>query len=93
MNKRFIWAAVAAAMSMQINAAEANESTEATETDAKKEVKLSDIVSKPKFSGYLIGNYNATFQDDNNSNTFRISLIRMLTKGRIINDLEYKIEV
>ena len=78
MNKRFIWAAVAAAMSMQINAAEANESTEATETDAKKEVKLSDIVGKPKFSGYLIGNYNATFQDNNESNGFSIRLIRLV---------------
>ena len=49
MNKRFIWAAAAAVMSLQMNAAEANESTEANETEAKKEVKLSDIVGKPKF--------------------------------------------
>ena len=61
MNKRLIWTAVTAAMSLQMNAAEINESNEATETEAKKEVKLSDIVSKPKFSGYMIGNYNATF--------------------------------
>lgn len=92
MNKRFILAAVAAVMSLQMNAAEANESTEANETEAKKEVKLSDIVSKPKFSGYLIGNYNATFQDDNNSNTFSIRLIRLVMTGRILNDFEYKIQ-
>ena len=92
MNKRFIWAAAAAVMSLQMNAAEANESTEANETEAKKEVKLSDIVSKPKFSGYLIGNYNATFQDDNNSNTFSIRLIRLVMTGRILNDFEYKIQ-
>ena len=92
MNKRFIWAAAAAVMSLQMNAAEANESTEANETEAKKEVKLSDIVGKPKFSGYLIGNYNATFQDDNNSNTFSIRLIRLVMTGRILNDFEYKIQ-
>ena len=55
-------------------------------------MKLSDIVSKPKFSGYLIGNYNATFQDDNNSNTFSIRLIRLVMTGRILNDFEYKIQ-
>ena len=87
-----ILAAAAAVMSMQMNAAEANESNEATETEAKKEVKLSDIVSKPKFSGYMIGNYNATFQDDNNSNTFSIRLIRLVMTGRILNDFEYKIQ-
>ena len=92
MKKRFIWTAVAAALSLQMSAVEANESTEATETEAKKEVKLGDIVGKPKFSGYMIGNYNATFQDDNNSNTFSIRLIRLVMTGRILNDFEYKIQ-
>lgn len=95
MKKRSIWAAAAVAFSLPMSAVEANEiteTTETTETEAKKEVKLSDIVSKPKFSGYLIGNYNATFQDDNNSNTFSIRLIRLVMTGRILNDFEYKIQ-
>lgn len=95
MKKRLIWAAAAVAFSLPMSAVEANEiteTTETTETEAKKEVKLSDIVSKPKFSGYLIGNYNATFQDDNNSNTFSIRLIRLVMTGRILNDFEYKIQ-
>ena len=75
MKKRLIWAAAAVAFSLPMSAVEVNETNE---TEAKKEVKLSDIVSKPKFSGYLIGNYNATFQDDNNSNTFSIRLIRLV---------------
>ena len=89
MKKRLIWAAAAVAFSLPMSAVEVNETNE---TEAKKEVKLSDIVSKPKFSGYLIGNYNATFQDDNNSNTFSIRLIRLVMTGRILNDFEYKIQ-
>lgn len=93
MNKRFIWTAVAAALSLQMSAAEMDENNEAAGTDAAmKEVKLSDIMSKPKFSGYMIGNYNATFQDDNNSNTFSIRLIRLTMTGRILNDFEYKLQ-
>lgn len=95
MKKRLIWAAAAVAFSLPMSAVEANEiteTTETTETEAKKEVKLSDIVSKPKFSGYMIGNYNATFQNDNNSNTFSIRLIRLVMTGRILNDFEYKIQ-
>ena len=92
MDKRFILAAAAAVVSLHMNAAEANESSEANETDAKKELKLSDIMSKPKFSGYMIGNYNSTFQDGNNSNTFSIRLIRLVMTGRILNDFEYKLQ-
>ena len=39
MNKRFIWAAAAAVMSLQMNAAGAVEVNETNETEAKKEVK------------------------------------------------------
>lgn len=92
MDKRFILAAAAAVVSLHMNAAEANESSEANETDAKKELKLSDIMSKPKFSGYMIGNYNSTFQDGNNSNTFSIRLIRLVMTGRILNEFEYKLQ-
>ena len=92
MDKRFILAAAAAVVSLHMNAAEANESSEANETDAKKELKLSDIMSKPKISGYLIGNYNATFQEGKNSNTFSIRLIRLVMTGRILNDFEYKLQ-
>ena len=58
MKKRLIWAAAAVAFSLPMSAVEANEiteTTETTETEAKKEVKLGDIVGKPKFSGYKIG--------------------------------------
>ena len=92
MDKRFILAAAAAVVSLHMNAAEANESSEAKETDAKKELKLSDVMSKPKISGYLIGNYNATFQEGKNSNTFSIRLIRLTMTGRILNEFEYKLQ-
>ena len=89
MKKKYIIAAVAAAMSVQMKAAE---ETETTAKETKKEFKLGDVMSKPKFSGYMIGNYNSTFQDDNNSNTFSIRLIRLVMTGRILNDFEYKLQ-
>lgn len=87
-----ILAAVAVAMAMQANAADATEKTGTTVTETKKELKLGDVMSKPKISGYLIGNYNSTFQEGNNSNTFSIRLIRLTITGRILNDFEYKIQ-
>ena len=89
MKKKYIIVAVAAAMSVQMKAAE---ETETTAKETKKEFKLGDVMSKPKFSGYMIGNYNSTFQDDNNSNTFSIRLIRLVMTGRILNDFEYKLQ-
>ena len=89
MKKRLIWAAAAVAFSLPMSAAEVNETSE---REAKRGVRVSDVVGKPKVAGYLIGNCNATFQDDNNSNTFSIRLIRLVMTGRILNDFEYKIQ-
>lgn len=89
MKKKYIIAAVAGALALQVNAAE---ETEAAVTEAKKELKLADVMSKPKISGYLIGNYNATFQEGKNSNTFSIRLIRLTMTGRILNEFEYKLQ-
>ena len=92
MNRKYIIAAVAAAMSIQTNATETTEKTETAVTETKKELKLGDVMSKPKLSGYFIGNYNSTFQEGNNSNTFSIRLIRLTMTGRILNDFEYKLQ-
>ena len=87
-----ILAAIAASLSMQARAAETTEKTNADKKEAPKELKLADVMSKPKISGYLIGNYNATFQEGKNSNTFSIRLIRLTMTGRILNDFEYKLQ-
>lgn len=89
MKKKYIIAAVAGTLALQVNAAE---EAEAAVTEAKKELKLADVMSKPKISGYLIGNYNATFQEGKNSNTFSIRLIRLTMTGRILNEFEYKLQ-
>lgn len=88
MNKKIILATLAAAFSLQIGATEAAE----TETANKKELKLKDIVSKPKFSGYAIGSYNATFREGDNSNGFNLRMVRLMMVGRILGDFEYKIQ-
>ena len=89
MKKKYIIAAVAGALALQVNAAE---EAKAAVTEAKKELKPGDVMSKPKISGYLIGNYNATFQEGKNSNTFSIRLIRLTMTGRILNEFEYKLQ-
>ena len=92
MKKMIILAAIAASLSMQARAAETTEKTNADKKEAPKELKLADVMSKPKISGYLIGNYNATFQEGKNSNTFSIRLIRLTMTGRILNDFESKLQ-
>ena len=50
------------------------------------------IITKPKFSGFAMASYQATFQDGNNSNTFDLRLVRASIEGRILNDFYYKIQ-
>ena len=49
------------------------------------------LASKPKFSGYIIGQYQANFQGSN-SNTFNIRMARASVSGRILGDFEYKVQ-
>ncbi len=50
------------------------------------------IFTKPKFSGFAMASYQATFQDKNNSNSFDLRLVRASIEGRILNDFYYKIQ-
>ena len=59
----------------------------AQETDGKKQ-----LFTPPKFSGFAMASYQATFKDGGNSNTFDLRLVRVSVEGRIINDFYYKIQ-
>ena len=50
------------------------------------------IFTKPKFSGFAMASYQATFQDGTNSNSFDLRLVRAAFEGRILNDFYYKIQ-
>lgn len=54
--------------------------------------KKTPIFSKPKFSGFAIASYQATFQAENNSNTFNVRIVRASVEGKILNELYYKIQ-
>ena len=73
-----------------------DESVTATEQPQKVEVETQKdkppIFTKPKFSGYAIGSYQATFQEGNNSNTFNVRIVRVSLEGRILNELYYKVQ-
>ena len=50
------------------------------------------IFTKPKFSGFAMASYQATFQKTGNTNSFDIRLVRASIEGRILNDFYYKIQ-
>lgn len=50
------------------------------------------IAGKPKFSGYFMGQYQASTQDGSESNSFAIRMARLSVGGRILEDFEYKIQ-
>ncbi|MGN0281720.1 MAG: porin [Prevotella sp.] len=89
MNTKTLTTAFLAVLTLSANATEA---TETQETNGGKDLKLSEVFSKPKFSGYMMGNYNATFKDEGNSNGFSLRMIRLIMTGRVLNDFEYKIQ-
>ena len=49
-------------------------------------------LSTPKFSGYFIGTYTASFQEGNESNVFNIRFLRLMLKGKILGEFEYTIQ-
>ncbi|MGM9699643.1 MAG: porin [Prevotella sp.] len=89
MNTKILTTAIMAALTLSGNATEATETQEVTEN---KNLKLDEVFSKPKLSGYMIGNYNATFQEEGNSNGFSLRMIRLIMTGRVLGDFEYKIQ-
>ncbi len=50
------------------------------------------LFTKPQFSGYIIGQYQASFQHGNKSNTFNLRMARVSVGGRVLGDFEYKIQ-
>ena len=50
------------------------------------------LFTPPKFSGFAMTTYQATFQDGNNSNSFDVKLVRASVEGRIAQDFYYKIQ-
>lgn len=50
------------------------------------------IFSKPKLSGYAIGQYQYSSKDEAESNTFSLRMVRLSLDGRILNDFAYKIQ-
>ena len=89
MNTKIFTTAIMAALALSANASEVTETQESTDS---KNLKLSEVFSKPKLSGYMIGNYNATFKDDGNSNGFSLRMIRLIMTGRVLGDFEYKLQ-
>ena len=66
----------------------ASDIQETTATPAKEK----ELFTKPKFSGYIIGQYNANFKESDKSNSFSLRMIRLSVGGRILDDFEWKIQ-
>lgn len=50
------------------------------------------LFSKPKFSGYAIGQYQYSSQHEAESNSFSLRMIRISLDGRILGDFAYKLQ-
>lgn len=50
------------------------------------------LFSKPKFSGYAIGQYQYSSQHDAESNSFNLRMVRVSVDGRILGDFAYKLQ-
>lgn len=102
--KNIISAVLLASTVITANSANYSGDAAATESQATAEVTTTEmtatenqsaqpeIFSKPKFSGYLIGQYSATMKDNDNSNSFNIRMIRLIVSGKILNDFEWRIQ-
>lgn len=46
----------------------------------------------PKLSGYIIGQYQATLKEGDNSNTFQVRMARVALTGHVLGEFEYKLQ-
>ena len=51
-----------------------------------------EVFSKPKFSGYAIGQYQYNGQHGAESNSFNLRMVRMSLSGRILGDFAYLLQ-
>ena len=51
-----------------------------------------EVFSKPKFSGYAIGQYQYSSQHGAESNSFNLRMVRMSLSGRILGDFAYLLQ-
>lgn len=51
-----------------------------------------EIFSMPKLSGYIIGQYQYSSQEDEESNSFDLRLVRVSLTGRILEDFEWRLQ-
>lgn len=58
----------------------------------KKETKLS-VLSDIKFSGYIMSQFQSSDQENKESNTFNIRMVRMALEGRLVKDFYWKVQM
>ena len=51
------------------------------------------VLSDIKFSGYVISQFQASDQEDKESNSFNIRMVRMALEGRLMQDLYWKVQI
>lgn len=62
----------------------------ATAQDKKPQI---SVVSDIKFSGYVMTQFQASDQDDKESNSFNIRMVRMALEGRLMQDFYWKVQM
>ena len=51
------------------------------------------VLSDIKFSGYVMTQFQASDQDDKESNSFNIRMVRMALEGRLLHDFYWKVQL
>ena len=51
------------------------------------------VLSDIKFSGYVMSQFQASDQEDKESNSFNIRMVRMALEGRLMQDLYWKVQI
>lgn len=51
------------------------------------------VLSNIKFSGYVMTQFQASNQEDKESNSFNIRMVRMALEGRLMQDLYWKVQI
>lgn len=94
MKKRVLLSSVLAVLTIIASHAEAEAiaDTNTAKAENGSPEKKEEVFSKPKVSGFFIGQYQFSDPDGESSNTLSVRMLRLTVTGRILNDFQYTVQ-
>lgn len=92
MKKRVLLSTIFVAIALASSHAEIDADAYAPDVESVNQDKKEELFSKPKVSGFFIGQYQYSAPDGESDNTLSVRMLRLTVTGRILSDFQYTVQ-